>query len=327
VHQGQLEEVRTAEPGVGLSRGHRQPAAGIIGDREQKVLGEEHAQSPAIRASRCGIQRCRWPRTESAGKAAVSALGDGSGTVTTGQSARRAQARATEPGASRRSHPRCREPSTSTSPPRARRANSTAGRPGRMTSSKATSRGIWPTAWSMAAQISVLPSATRSAFGSCGTPAKYGSISGESRKRGRKTWTSSSRAPRRRASPIAQDSAHQLARERLIPTINRGTRLVAPLTSDLFPQPGRAMSPSPSRPCLDGRRPRQASGRAVVLMSAGLAAVGDVRVEVRIPRWVTSRGRRQGGRLWAVCARPGSGQSAPDGGTNGPTSSPGRDIA
>ena len=95
--------------------------------------------SAAVRSLRRGTQRNRWPRSGSAGKDAGSAWGHGSGTITTGQRARRAQARATEPGASRRSHPRRRDPSTSRSPPHARMASSAAGRPEMTCCSTATS--------------------------------------------------------------------------------------------------------------------------------------------------------------------------------------------
>ena len=86
----------------------------------------------------------------------------------------RAQARATEPGASRRSHPRRRDPSTSRSPPRATLASSTAGRPEKACCSMATSPGIQPTAWSMAVRISALPYATRSAYRSRDVGGKAG---------------------------------------------------------------------------------------------------------------------------------------------------------
>ena len=42
VHQGQLDQVRAAQPGIDLGRGHGQLAAAVVGDQEQKVLCEEH---------------------------------------------------------------------------------------------------------------------------------------------------------------------------------------------------------------------------------------------------------------------------------------------
>jgi len=41
--QGQLGQVRAAQPGVDRLAGHRQPSGGIVGDQEEQVLGEEHA--------------------------------------------------------------------------------------------------------------------------------------------------------------------------------------------------------------------------------------------------------------------------------------------
>ena len=187
-----------------------------------------------------GTHRNRGTRAEPAGRDAWSTLGDGSGTITTGQSARRAQARATEPGASRRSHPRRRDPSTSRSPPRAMLASSTAGRPEKACCSMATSPGIQPTAWSMAVRISTLPYATRSAYRSRDVGGMPGpAIAAGAATGGRKTWTSSRRAPRRRASPTAHASAHQLAGERLMPTTRRGTRPVPSFTARLLLEPER----------------------------------------------------------------------------------------
>jgi len=42
VHQGQPEEVRAREPGIGLSRRNTQPGAGVVGDEEQELPGQEH---------------------------------------------------------------------------------------------------------------------------------------------------------------------------------------------------------------------------------------------------------------------------------------------
>jgi hypothetical protein len=58
-------------------------------------------------------------------------------------------------------------------------------------------------------------------------------------------------ALRRRASPTSQASAHQLARERLMPTTTHGTRTVSPFTVRLL-QPGRYRSPCWSYLTFDG---------------------------------------------------------------------------
>ena len=109
--------------------------------RPYMLAGDRH---DAARAPRRGTQRYQWPREESVAQGAESACGDGSGTITTGHAVRRAQARATDPGASRRSHPRCRHPSTSRSPPRTSLASSAAARPQTTCCPAGTSSGIRP---------------------------------------------------------------------------------------------------------------------------------------------------------------------------------------
>jgi len=42
VHQGELKQVRAAQPGVDLGGRHRQPAAGAVGEQKQKILSQKH---------------------------------------------------------------------------------------------------------------------------------------------------------------------------------------------------------------------------------------------------------------------------------------------
>jgi hypothetical protein len=41
-HQGELDQVRAGQAFIQLVPGNSQPAAGIVGDQEQQVLGEQH---------------------------------------------------------------------------------------------------------------------------------------------------------------------------------------------------------------------------------------------------------------------------------------------
>src|SRR5215831_4913763 len=59
VPQGELDQVRAPQPGIDLGRGSRQPAAGTVGDQQQKVLGKEHAHtllSPHRRPDHCQVE-------------------------------------------------------------------------------------------------------------------------------------------------------------------------------------------------------------------------------------------------------------------------------
>ena len=41
VPQGELDQVRAAQPGIDLLCGSRQPAAGIVGNQQQKILSKQ----------------------------------------------------------------------------------------------------------------------------------------------------------------------------------------------------------------------------------------------------------------------------------------------
>ena len=200
--------------------------------RPYMLAGDRH---DAARAPRRGIQRYQWPREESVAQGAESACGDGSGTITTGHAVRRAQARATDPGARR---PPCGVsiPSTSRSPPRTSLIDSAAARPQTTCCLAARRRASAerPGRWRSGSVHDRMPSRRRTEPGRPG-----GVLVDVGHGHGRWTNSGVTRSgliPRRRDSPTAHASAHQLARERLMPTTRRGTSSARSSTALLSPR-------------------------------------------------------------------------------------------